>query len=591
MLWAHPSACNRATRESPRSCPGRTGILYIPRTVTSAPCEEPDNDEAASYNQAMKKAVSAGLVVAPQTEAAYAGAAVLRDGGTAADATITAALVQGIVDPHRCGLGGFGCSTLHFPDAGGSTAIDFHGRSGRRCHPEQWLDIYEGAAEDGFGYLLQGKVNDVGYQSVTTPGVVAGLGEIHSRYGTMPWKELVLRAVPYAEDGFQITPALANFWNRPGLCGRVSTRDRLGHTEEGKRVALRPDGSAHPAGTILQQPVLAATYRELAECGPEGFYRGALGQRIAEDLAANGSFVTAEDLAAYRPETARPVSGRYRGYDVVSTPLPGGGVALLQALKLLEPLDLRALRHNSVDYIDQVAPVFRTVWSDRLAHHGDPGFSGLGTEELLSSEYIESLRPGTLPPGHGGAAGADSPDTTQLSVADATGNVVSFSHSLGYGSGVFTPDLGFMYNNCMSAFDPRPGQRNSIAPGKARSTAVAETLLLKDGKPAFVLGSPGAARITAGLAQCILNVVHFGMSIAEAVVHPRFDAFAERRLVLESRFPVEFHRALTSRGWDVKTSQASFGVIGRVYAIELPSDGRSPIAGVDPGEPGAAWRG
>lgn len=548
--------------------------------------EVPDKPVGASYNRAMKKPVSPGLVVAPQSEAAYAGASVLRDGGNAADATITAALVQGIVDPHRCGIGGFGCATLHFPASRGSLAVDFHGRSGKQCRADQWLSLYEGAAEDGFGYLLQGKVNDVGYQAIATPGVVAGLGEIHSRYATMPWKELVLRAVPYAIDGFQVTQALANFWIRPGLCGRVSTQGRLGFTTEGSRLALRPDRSPHPAGAVFQQPVLAETYRELAECGPEGFYRGPLAERIATDLAANGSFVTAEDLADYRPDVAAPLTGTYRDYEVVTTPLPGGGVALLQALKLLEEMDLRPLGHNSTNYIDRVAPVLRAVWSDRLAYHGDPQFDGLGADELLSKEYLESLRPGL-----GGSAGADSPDTTQLSVADGAGNVVSFSHSLGYGSGVFTPGLGFMYNNCMSAFDPRPKQRNSIAPGKARTTAVAETLLLRDGKPALVLGSPGAARITAGIVQAILNVVDFGMSIAEAVVHPRFDAFADRRLVLESRFPLELRRALTSRGWEVGTSQASFGVIGRVYAIELPTDGRAPVAGVDPGEPGAAWRG
>ena len=562
--------------------------FHATRTKEKAPREPevPDKAKATSYNRAMKKAAPPGLVVAPQAEAAYAGASVLRDGGNAADATITAALVQGIVDPHRCGMGGFGCATLHFPASGGSLAIDFHGRAGKQCRADQWLSIYEGAAEDGFGYLLKDKVNDVGYQAITTPGVVAGLGEIHSRYATLPWKELVLRAEPYAVDGFQVTQALANFWIRPGLYGRVSTQGRLAFTPEGSRLALRPDGSPHPAGAVLQQPVLAETYRELAECGPEGFYRGSLAQRVAADLTANGSFVTAEDLADYRPDVAAPLTGTYRDYEVVTTPLPGGGVALLQALKLLEGMDLRSLGHNSVDYIDRVAPILRAVWSDRLAYHGDPQFDGMSAEELLSKKYLESLRGGIHD-----SAGADSPDTTQLSVADSAGNVVSFSHSLGYGSGVFTPGLGFMYNNCMSAFDPRAQQRNSIAPGKARSTAVAETLMLRGGKPAFVLGSPGAARITGGLVQAILNVVDFGMNIAEAVVHPRFDAFAERRLVLESRFPIELQRALSSRGWEVRSSQASFGTVGRVYAIELPADGRAPVAGVDPGEPGAAWRG
>jgi gamma-glutamyltranspeptidase/glutathione hydrolase len=148
-----------------------------------------------------------------------------------------------------------------------------------------------------------------------------------------------------------------------------------------------------------------------------------------------------------------------------------------------------------------------------------------------------------------------------------------------------------MYNNCMSAFDPRPGRRNSIAPGKARSTAVAETILLQGGKTRLVLGSPGAARITAALVQAILNIVHFGMTASEAVLHPRFDAYGDRKLVLESRFPQPLVKALRARGWDILQSHKPFGIVGRVYAIEMDPEGRRPpIAGVDPGEPGAAYR-
>jgi gamma-glutamyltranspeptidase/glutathione hydrolase len=187
-------------------------------------------------------------------------------------------------------------------------------------------------------------------------------------------------------------------------------------------------------------------------------------------------------------------------------------------------------------------------------------------------------------------SGADSESTTQLTLVDREGNAISFSHSLGYGSGVFSPGLGFMYNNCMSAFDPRPGRRNSIAPGKARNTAVAETILCSGDRPFLVLGSPGAARITAALVQVIANVVDFGMTVAEAVLHPRLDAYGDRNLVLQSRFPPPVVSEVRRRGWKVQQSAKPFGIIGRVYAIELdPAGQRAPIAGVDPGEPGAAY--
>ncbi|MBI4605790.1 MAG: gamma-glutamyltransferase [Planctomycetes bacterium] len=533
-----------------------------------------------------RESLGRGVVAAPQAEAAYEGARVLEEGGNAADALVTAAFVQGVADPHRSGMGGFGCATAFFPARGPALAIDFHGRAGRRAREEQWEGIFESAAPDGFGYVLGGKVNDVGYKSITVPGMVAGVGEIHRRFGSMPWRDLVLRAVPYAEEGFLVTPELAEFWVRPGLHGRVSTRDRLSQTETGRSICLKPSGETHKAGDIFRQELLGRTYRRLAEEGPESFYRGPIAAEIGRDWEQHGALVTGEDLASYRPEVRAPLAGAYRGFTVLTTPLPGGGVALLQALKLLERKRLRDLRHNSVAYIDHVAPVLQAVWADRLACHGDPGFGGLTPEELLSPTYLDRLTASREVP-----AGADSESTTQLTVVDMDGDAISFCHSLGYGSGVFTRGLGFMYNNCMSAYDPRPGRRNSIAPGKARSTAVAETILLEGGKARLVLGSPGAARITAGLVQAIVNVVDFGMTAAEAVVHPRFDAYGDRKLVLESRFPQPLVREARKHGWDVIQSFKPFGVVGRVYAIEVDPEGRRPpVAAVDPGEPGAAYR-
>ena len=538
---------------------------------------------ANSANQRKTK----GIVTAPQAEAAYEGARVLEHGGNAADALVTAALIQGVVDPHRCGLGGFGCATVSFPSAaGGPLAIDFHGRAGKHSRANQWEKLFESAAPDGFGYVVKGKVNDVGYEAITVPGMVAGVQEIHRRFGKLPWRDLVLRAVPYAEEGFLVTPDLAEFWVRPGLHGRVSTKDRLSQTESGKEICLK-NGETYKAGEVFRQPRLAATYRRVAETGPEDFYRGTLAAEITRDWEKNGARVTRADLEDYSPQVGKPLAGNYRGYQVLTTPLPGGGVALLQALKLLEHEDLSALGHNSPSYIDRVAPIIQAVWRDRLQNHGDPGFEGLSAEELLSPKYLRTLTRGKVD-----TFDTDSGSTTQLSIVDGEGNAISFSHSLGYGSGVFTPGLGFMYNNCMSAFDPRPGQRNSIAAGKARSTAVAETIVEENGKTRLVLGSPGAARITAALLEVVLNVLEFGMTAAEAVVHPRFDAFGEKQLLLDARFPRPLVRELVAGGWDVIQSPKPFGVIGRVYAVEMDPEGRkAPIAAVDPGEPGAAFRG
>ena len=203
------------------------------------------------------------LILAPQPEAAYEGARVLESGGNAADALVTASFVQGAVDPHRCGIGGFGCATLSW-SAGDTLCVDFHGRAGHRSRADHFADRFESAAPDGFGYVVRDKVNDIGYQAITVPGMVAGVAEIHRRYGKLSWGDLVLRAAKCAEDGFLVTPTLADFWRRPGLYGRVSTLDRLSLTEDGRRITLTDSGEPYKAGDVFKQPVLAETYRRIA---------------------------------------------------------------------------------------------------------------------------------------------------------------------------------------------------------------------------------------------------------------------------------------------------------------------------------------
>ena len=527
-----------------------------------------------------------GLVVAPQSEAAYAGAEVLTAGGNAADALVTAALVQGVADPHRCGIGGFGCATIYWAERDETLAMNFLGRAGSGCREDQWVDILENPAPDGFGFIVRGKVNDVGYQSITTPGMLAGLASIHERFGTLSWKDVVNRAAEVAGTGFLVGPGLAEFWNRPGLYGRVSTQERLGFTEYGRQLWLDHDGAPFRSGHRVRIADLARTYRTIAEEGAQAFYRGTIAQTIANDWAKGGAFVAAQDLKDCAVDGEPPLEGSYRGHRILTSSLPAGGTALLQTLALLESSNADTLALNSPDYIETLGEILRVVWSDRAAHHGDPRFQTFSSADLLAPPYLDSLRRAG---GGERAAPPESPDTTQLSIVDARGNCISFSHSLGYGSGVFAPGLGFMFNNCMSGFDPRVGKPNSIAPGKARSTAIAETIVFREGRPFLVLGSPGATRITAAVAQAIIDVIDRGMTIAEAVVQPRFDAHGDRSVLLDARFPLGTAEILASRGWDVTQSPKPFGVVGRVYAIEIRPDG-SLVGGVDPGEPGAAVR-
>ncbi len=529
-----------------------------------------------------------GLVVAPQFEASHAGSEVLRAGGNAADAMVTAALVQGIADPHRCGIGGFGCGTVYWRKEKEARSFGFHGRVGSRATEDQWLKALENPAPDGFGYIIKGKANDVGFQSITTPGTISGLASIHNKYGSMPWKDLVLRAAQAAEVGFHVGPGLAEFWIRPGLHGRVSTRDRLGFTKFGKKEWFDSEGETFKAGHHKKMAALAETYRILAVEGPESFYEGTIAKTLNREFKAHSAWITSDDLKNYQADEESPVESTYRGIQVLSSPLPGGGIALLQVLKLLERCPMAELNPDSSEFIDHLAKAFKVVWADRLTFHGDPRFDSKETEELLSESYLDQLESKMNSPIGGVQAPPDSPDTTQLSIVDGEGNCVSFSHSLGYGSGIFAGDLGFMLNNCMQGFDPRPGAANSIAPGKARSTAIAETILLKKGEPWLVLGSPGAARITAAIAQVIILMVDHGYTVSEAVLKPRFDAWGDNTLFLESRFPYPIIDQLKAKGWDIIHHPKPFGMVGRVYGIQREDDGRL-LAGVDPGEPGAAY--
>jgi len=515
------------------------------------------------------------MVVAPQSEAADIAIEILKQGGNAFDAAIAGAFAQGVVDPHRCGIGGFGAATLIDSKNKEVKSITYFGKSGEKSTPNMWESIFEGPAPDGFGYILKGKENDVGYKSITIPGMVAGCGEIHKRYGKMPWKELLLLPAQLARRGFLVGTQMANFWRRPGLFGRVSTYDRLGYTEAGRNIWLE-NGEPPLAGDIVKLPLLADTYDRIANLGPDDFYHGDLGKEIWSDFEKNDALITRADIENYNCTWEEPIKESFLGYDVLSTPSPGGGIALLQALRLAELNGLLKMKLNSPQYVNLLAKIFSAIQADRTSFHSDPKFDSVDVEKLLSDSYLNSLlktnKHESVPESHG---------TTELTVVDKDGNAIVLCHSLGYGSGVFTPGLGFMYNNCMSGYNPSPGLTSSIAPGKSRSTAIAQTVVQKNGKPELILGSPGGSHITAGLVQLLINYLHFNCDLQDAVCRPRFDAYSNT-LLMESRMPYDIEDHLKNK-WEFKRNPSPFGMVGRIYAIAFENDNLKP--GYDPGEP------
>ena len=495
-----------------------------------------------------------GIVVAPQPRAAEGGARILERGGTAFDAAIAAAFVQMVVDPFMCGVGGMGTAQVYVARTGEHRMIDFYNRSGSSVTPDMWAADIEGRTAISGYTIFEDFRSELGYTSIMTPGTVAGFAELHCRYATWPWKELLGPAIATAREGFRVPPYLTDFLTRKPQQGMPDGYRRVTTTPACARIYLRPDGSLIQEGDLLRNPDMAQTLQTLAEEGPDAFYTGALGDPVAEDLAANGSFVTGEDLVAYRIREGQPLTTSYRGYTVASNPPPGGGAWVLEVLNILEGFPLGEMEHNGPEHLHLLAMAMKLAHADRDTYLGDPEFVEVPIQEVFQSkeraqEYQRVIRAGTVPASGVSAKGAS--ETTHLTVVDQEGNVVSVTHSLGTSSGVVTPGLGFMYNDSMKLFDPLPGRPNSMASGKARTSGMCPTIVFKDGQPVLAVGAPGGSVIMSAVLQSICNVIDFGMTATEAVSAPRIHTEGGP-VYVEARIREDTCQELRQRGHEVE---------------------------------------
>ena len=529
-----------------------------------------------------------GMIVAPQPEAVEAGAIVLRDGGNAVDAAIACALVQTAVDPMMCGIAGFGSMHLYLPGQGLHGLIDFHTKAPAAVTENMWEDLIEGECRDGFGFILKGRPNEMGYQSIMIPGSIKAYHEAVTEYGTMDWKDIVQPAIDYAREGFTVRPHIDEFWSAANVMGRVSTAEKLKACAATKRIYTNGGGEFYGVGDRIANPDMVRSLERVQDGGADAFYSGELADDIVADLEANGALLSREDLAGYRTVRPEPIWGEYRGHRVASNPPPGGGVMVIQMLHILENFDLEAMGHNSPDYIATVAEAMKYATIDKDTRIGDPDFFDVPMDELLGKDYAAGLadRIKAGERAHVERLGEpeESKDTTHLCVADEAGNVVTMTHSLGMPSGVITEGLGFMYNGCMGAFDPRPGRAASIAPGKGRFTAMSPTIVFKGDEPYVAIGAPGGTFITMGVLQGILNVLDFGMSMAEAVAAPRFTANSDT-IDVSNRIPRFVTNELADRGYPIQRSPFSY-VFAGVHGIKI-EDGNW-TGGADPGRDGMA---
>lgn len=475
-----------------------------------------------------------GMVASPQADATRAGVEVLRAGGNAIDAALAVSFALSVTDPHHSGIGGGGLMLVRLAD-GRSFAID-----ARETAP--------GAATRDM-FLAPGlpeHASRIGALSVATPGLVAGLELAHQRFATRPWAELLAPAIRLAEEGFEIGPAharAAGYWQARGLAERFP---------ETAAIQLPADGSPIRPGFRLVQRELAGTLRTLAEAGARAFYEGPLAKAMAGEVRARGGLLTELDLALYRPKLREPLRGSYRGLEVLAFPPPSsGGVALIEMLNVLEGFDLRALGAGSSASGHRIAEAMKLAFADRNAYLGDVDFADVPLAGLISKEYAETLRARIDPPRWRRApwtwcdaerairvTGPGEPPrgggTTHFSIADAEGNLVAMTQTINllFGSGITVPGTGIILNDEMDDFSIAPDTpnafglvdtrgANAIAPGKRPLSSMSPTVLLREGRPYLVTGSPGGPRIISTTLLTILNVVDYGMDASEAVAAPR----------------------------------------------------------------------
>ena len=532
---------------------------------------------------------SRAMIVAAQPEAAEAGARVLQRGGNAVDAAMAAALVQGVVDPQMCGIAGFGSCQIYMPGKGIHTTIDFHGKTPLAATPDMWLDLLEGETRDGFGFVLKGKVNDLGYNAVTTPGSLMAYHEAAGEFGTMDWADICAPAIAQAKAGFRVRPHVHFWWTHGADFGRAEVADRLRFSKTGAQIYFRPDGSIKKIGDHVANPDLASSLERIARHGADIFYTGEMAEEIAADFKAHGGLMSLEDLKSYRTTRHDPLKGSYRGFDIATNHPPGGGIMLVEMLNILEHFDLAAMGHNTTGYIRTVCEAMKAATSDKDRFVGDPAFYDVPVDRLTSkahaAEIATRIKAGErisverldLPP--------EPKDTTHVAVVDRHGNCVTMTHSLGMPSGVISDGLGFMYNGCMAVFDPRPGRAGSIAPGKSRFSSVVPTIAFKQGKPHVVLGAPGGTQIVMGVMQALLNVLDFGMDMQNAVSAPRFSS-TSNAIDITNRIPGYVVEPLEREGYEVIRSPLTFG-IAAVHGIRIGADGAMD-GGADPGHDGVA---
>jgi gamma-glutamyltranspeptidase/glutathione hydrolase len=464
------------------------------------------------------------MVTAQEPLAADAGVAALQTGGNAVDAAIATGFALAVTFPYAGNIGGGGFMLIRMAD-GRTAFIDFREAAPLAATHDMYLDSARQPTRDSI----------VGYRAVGVPGTVRGFEYAHRKFGRARWDALVDPAIRLARDGVPVSWRMARSLEK--------SRQRLEQFPESKRIFLN-GGTLYQAGDRLVQRDLAATLVRIRDRGAAGFYEGETAQRIADAMRQNGGLITREDLQRYRAVERKPLTGRYRGYDILTSPPPSsGGIGILQMLGMIEGSGYEKTGAGSAATYHYLAECMRRAYADRGAWLGDPDFFAVPTKALLNPRYL-AWRRSSIQPGHASSSDGLAPEsadlgrfesnqTTHYNIVDADGNAVAVTYTLNgaYGSGVTVPGAGFLLNNEMDDFAAKPGapnmfglvqgEANAIQPGKRPLSSMTPTILSRDGRLFMVLGAPGGSHIISNVLEVMVNVLDFGMNVQDAVDWPR----------------------------------------------------------------------
>jgi len=521
------------------------------------------------------------MVASAHPLASVAGLRILQQGGNAIDAAIATAAALNVCEPYMSGIGGIGYLIFFSAKEQCVRVLDFVGPAPAAATP----DVFASQAE-----------KDHGPKSPIVPGACAGWLTALDTYGRLDRASVFAPAIEYAERGVPIS--LKNAWFfRSSLAGGYLTAET--------QAVFMPGGQAPAPGTIIRQPMLAQTFREVIADGPETFYRGPLAKRIVAAVREQGGLLTEEDLADYQPVWQEAISTTYRGYDVFCPPPPSSGIQILQTLNILEGFDLASLAHNTAESIHLMAEAMKLAVADRIAYAARPDAP---TAALLDKAYAAQRRAlidpkraalsegerYSGPPGPGviraGSPLAVPESTTHFDVVDDEGNAVAVTQTLGdgFGSGVMAGDTGILLNDFCYWFDLDPRSPNVVAPRKKVEMCLAPTVTLRDGRPFMVIGTPGSFGILETTPQMIVNVIDHGFSIQAAIEAPRFRTYEGTTLEMEARIPKAVRDELQERGHKIRLIDDWSHLVGGGQGIMIDPDSGALLGGADPRRDGYA---